>query len=270
MAGATTAKRDERRGSASPPSGRRPRGGGSGARPAWRRLANKRLAVVALVLAALLGGFAGWALYGSNWLRVERVQASGTRVLTADEVVGAAAVGTGGPLASVDTDGVAARLRKELPRIKSVDVQRSWPHTVKLVVTERTPAVLLHGGDGRYTEVDAEGVRYATVVRPPRKVPVLEVAADNSPSLKRFDAERLRAEAIKVAGQLPVTLRHATRTIKVTSYDSITLQLADDRTVLWGSAERGKAKARVLTALMKAAKGADHFDVSAPSAPAAS
>nr|WP_206314021.1 FtsQ-type POTRA domain-containing protein [Streptomyces coryli] len=237
-------------------------------------MANKRLAAVLLVLAVLLGGFAGWALYGSNWLRVERVQATftegSTRVLSPDEVVGTAAVGTGGPLASVDTDAVTARLEQELPRIKSVDVQRSWPHTVKLVVTERTPAVLLRGGDGRYTEVDAEGVRYATVVRPPKRVPVLEVAAAKSPSLERFGPDRLRAEAIKVAGQLPVELRHRTRTIKVTSYDAITLQLADDRTVLWGSAEKGAVKARVLTALMKAAKGADHFDVSAPSAPAAS
>ena len=39
---------------------------------------------------------------------------------------------------------------------------------------------------------------------------------------------------------------------------------------MWGSGEDGPAKARALTALMKASPKAGHFDVSAPTAPAAS
>ncbi|KPC79289.1 hypothetical protein ADL35_19725, partial [Streptomyces sp. NRRL WC-3753] len=42
--------------------------------------------------AALLGGAAVWALYGSSWLRVESVTAEGTRVLTPAQVEKAAAV----------------------------------------------------------------------------------------------------------------------------------------------------------------------------------
>ena len=61
-----------------------------------------------------------------------------------------------------------------------------------------------------------------------------------------------------------------TRTVLVRSYDDVELELADGRTVAWGSAENGRAKARSLTALMKAASGARHFDVSVPTAPASS
>ena len=46
------------------------------------------------------------------------------------------------------------------------------------------------------------------------------------------------------------------------------LELSRGRTVVWGSGEKGAAKARALTALMKAAPKARHFDVSAPTAPA--
>ncbi|KOG90098.1 cell division protein FtsQ, partial [Streptomyces varsoviensis] len=82
--------------------------------------------------------------------------------------------------------------------------------------------------------------------------------------------DRLRREAVRVAAELPAAVRKDTRTIRVRSYDSITLELTGDREVVWGSGERGAEKARTLTALMKAARGADHFDVSAPSSPAVS
>jgi len=56
----------------------------------------------------------------------------------------------------------------------------------------------------------------------------------------------------------------------VGSYDGITVELSGGRDVMWGSEEDGSLKASVLTALMKARPGAAHFDVSAPTAPAAS
>ena len=55
------------------------------------------------MLAAALGGFGVWALYGSNWLLVERVSVSGTEVLTTEQVRAAAGVPVGTPLLSVDT-----------------------------------------------------------------------------------------------------------------------------------------------------------------------
>ena len=86
----------------------------------------------------LVAAGAVWVLYGSSWLRVTRVPVSGTRVLTPAEVRDAAAVPVGAPLVSVDTDAIAARMRRKLPRIDTVDVSRSWPHGIELKVTERT------------------------------------------------------------------------------------------------------------------------------------
>jgi cell division protein FtsQ len=212
-------------------------------------------------------------LYGSAWLRIGHVAVSGTRVLTPAEVREAADVPVGTPMISVDTGAIEARLRHKLPRIDTVDVVRSWPHEIDLKVTERTPVLLIRNG-GNFTEVDDEGVRFATVSKVPNGVPSLELSASRSgsgaASNRRFGADRLVRAAVRVAGDLPPAVAQGTRSVQVRSCDDISLALADGRTVAWGSAENGRAKARTLTALMKAAPGARHFDVSVPTAPASS
>lgn len=257
--------RPERSSSARPSPRWRP-GQGAGRRP----LPGPRaVLLIATLLVLLVSGV--WLFYGSAWLRVEQVTTSGTRVLTPTEVKAAAAVPVGAPLVSVDTDEIEDRLRRALPRVDSVDVVRSWPHGIELNLIERTPVLLVEKG-GKFTEVDAKGVRFATVdaAKAPKGVPLLELTADQSPSLRRFDADRLTAEAVGVAGDLPAPVAGDTKIVRVRSYDSITLELTGGRTVVWGSGEDGEAKVRALLALMKAAPKAGHFDVSAPTAPAAS
>jgi cell division protein FtsQ len=232
-----------------------------------------RTIIILACVTVLLGAGAVWALYGSQWLRVRDVAVSGTAVLTPQQVREAADVPVGAPLASVDTGAIEARLRRELPRIHTVDVARSWPHGISLEVTERTPVLVVRKGSN-FVEVDDEGVRFATVSEAPRGVPLLETAVSSSrsaaASLRRFGEARLVWEAVEAAGSLPAGVARQTRLVKVRSYDDISLELGAGRTVAWGSAENGAAKGRALTALMKAAPGARHFDVSAPTAPASS
>lgn len=220
-----------------------------------------------------LGSGAFWLLYGSDLVRVERVSVSGAGVLTPDQVRDAAAVPLGEQLISVDTEAIESRLAKALPRIDTVDVVRSWPDEITLNVTERSP-VLVVRKEGKFVEVDDEGVRFATVAKAPRGVPELKWETSRSgsaaASLRRIGDDRLVRAAVRVAGVLPEAVARATRSVKVRSYDDISLELADGRTVDWGSEEKGAEKGRTLTALMKAEPGARHFDVSVPTAPASS
>ncbi|CCK30738.1 Cell division protein [Streptomyces davaonensis JCM 4913] len=260
MAGSTTAERGERQQQSSGP-------------PPARRVRPPRLRTIIILAVALvlLGAGGVWVLYGSNWLRVERVTVSGTRVLTPEQVREAADVPVGSPLVSVDTDAIESRLKRKLPRIDVVDVGRSWPDGIGLKVTERTPVLIVRKG-GNFVEVDGEGVRFATVSVAPKGVPALELTPSSSDSaaasLRRFGEDRLVREAVRVADAVPAAVARDTRTVKVRSYDDISLELADGRTVDWGSSEKGAAKARTLAALMKASPGARHFDVSVPTAPA--
>ncbi|MFF1703548.1 cell division protein FtsQ/DivIB [Streptomyces sp. NPDC058252] len=259
MAGPSTAQRGERQKLKSGPP--RP--------PRLGRLRRPRTLIILMIAVVLTGAAVVWVLYGSQWLRVERVSASGMRVLTAEQVREAAAVPVGSPLISVDTDAIEERLRRKLPRIDSVDVVRSWPHGIGLKVTERTPVLMVKKG-AKFDEVDAKGVRFATVSDAPQGVPVLELTVSRSVGLRRFGTDRLVREAVRVAGDIPAAVAQDTRTVKVRSYDSISLELKGGRSVEWGSDEKGDTKARTLTALMKAAPQARHFDVSAPTAPASS
>ncbi|MFF0018327.1 cell division protein FtsQ/DivIB [Streptomyces sp. NPDC005374] len=262
MAGSTTAERGERQQESSGP-------------PPVRGLRARRLRTIIILAGVLVLLSAGsvWLLYGSQWLRVERVSVSGTDVLTPEQVREAADVPVGSPLISVDTDAIAARLRRKLPRIDAVDVTRSWPHGIGLKVTERTPVLLVQKG-GNFVEVDDEGVRFATVSRAPKGVPALQLTlsqpGSRAASLRRFGESRLVREAVRVAGDIPAAVARATRSVKVRSYDDISLELNDGRTVAWGSSEKGAAKARTLTALMKATPDARHFDVGVPTAPVSS
>ncbi|MFC9226299.1 cell division protein FtsQ/DivIB [Streptomyces hygroscopicus] len=263
MAGPSTAERGARR--TSPP-GPPPR------RSAVRRrlrLPGRRTLLLIAVAVILLGAGAVWLLYGSSWLRAERVRVTGTTVLTAEEVRDAADVSLNTPLVTVDTGAIEHRLRERLPRIAKVGVSRSWPHTISLAVTERRPEAIVEEG-GKFHEVDAAGVRFSTVSKRPKGVPLLEMEPDRSPSSRHFGPARLRRAAARVVTQLPEKVRRDTRSLRVRSYDSITLELTGGRTVAWGSAERGEAKAKTLTALMKARPDGSHFDVTAPSSPAVS
>ncbi|MEU6392651.1 FtsQ-type POTRA domain-containing protein [Streptomyces sp. NPDC046939] len=269
MAGASTADRGER------DEAEASSAGPSGPPPPRLRLPRLRTLVVSGVLLALIGAGVVWVLYGSQWLRVERVTASGTDVLTPGQVREAAAVPVGAPLVSVDTGAIEERIRRSLPRVDSVDVVRSWPHGIGLKVTERKPVLLIEdaGNSGKFIEVDHEGVRFATVDKAPKGVPRLELTPDQAgaaASLRRFGTDRLLREAVRVAGNLPAAVGRDTRTVRVRSYDDISLGLTGGRTVVWGSAEKGGAKGRVLRGLMKAAPKASHFDVSVPTAPASS
>ncbi|MFI9821332.1 cell division protein FtsQ/DivIB [Streptomyces sp. NPDC052013] len=265
MAGSTTEERA--------PRGER-RQESSGPAPV-RRLGRRHLRVIVVlaIVLAFTGSGAFWLLYGSDLVRAEKVSVSGTRILTPEQVREAADVPLGEPLISVDTDAIASRVSRKLPRIDTVDVDRSWPHGIVLKVTERTPVLLVQKG-GKFIEVDEEGVRFATVSRAPKGVPTLELTVSRTGSaaagLRRFGEDRLVREAVRVARAVPDSVARTTRSVKVRSYDDISLELKDGRTVAWGSSEKGAAKGRTLTALMKAAPHARHFDVSVPTAPASS
>jgi cell division protein FtsQ len=234
-----------------------------------RRPFPRRTVLFALIALTVLVAGGTWAVYGSSLMRAEKITVGGNQELTDDQIIKAAAVPLGGALVSVDTGAVHKRLLAALPRIKEVDVERSWPHTIRLKVTERTSSAVLKSG-AKFIEVDRDGVRFATVSSAPHGAPLVQLTDPQSASVRQFGTKRLLQAAIAVSGDLPETLHGQATAIRVRSYDGITVELSGGRDVMWGSDEDGAQKASVLTALMKAQPDAEHFDVSAPIAPAAS
>jgi len=225
------------------------------ARRQWARrwLVWRSAAVGVLVLAVVGAGV--WLVFSSSVLAVRGVRVEGTEVLDPRIVRARAAVPMGTPLATVDLGAIATRVEK-LPAVASVDVSRSWPDQVRVLVRERVAVAVVERG-GHLRGLDEHGVIFRDYLSRPADLPVLRMRAGT-----RADA---LAEAARVAGSLPHPLATRVSFVRVHTVDTISLALRDGRTVVWGSAASSPEKARVLAVLLH--QKARVYDVSVPGQP---
>jgi cell division protein FtsQ len=207
---------------------------------------------IALAAAVVVVAFGAWLVWFSSVLSAREVRVLGAVSVSADSIRQAAAVPVGQQLARVDVGGISARVGA-IPRVASVEVRRGWPDVLVVVVTERTPLVVVRDG-ADYTFVDATGARFGSVAVPPRGMPT--VAALGEPAL---------ASALDVVAALPDDVRAAVTRVVARTRDDVVLSLPGGATVQWGSAEESARKLEVLRALLRV--GARHYDVSAPDLP---
>lgn len=213
-----------------------------------RALRRTRNAVVVLVPVATLS----WVVLGSTWLAVDRVDVSGTGRLSAAAVTAAAGIEPGTPLARVDTGTVEDRVAALAP-VADVAVRRTWPGTLTVEVTERTPVAGVLAG-GAVTLVDADGVPFAQERALPPGLVQLDVAAAGPD-----DAATLAALAVHA--DLPEPLRARVRAVKAPSPAAVVLLLRDGRQIVWGGEGGTATKAAAALALL--GKPGTVFDVSA-------
>ena len=236
-------------------------------RPAPHILRRRRIALLVVVL-VLLGGLAGGVallLYGSGLADVETVTVDGALAVPQDQVLAAAAIPTGGPLAGVDTSGAEQRVAA-LPGVASVTVGRDWPHTVVVTVVERVAVALADTPKGLML-VDRTGVPYEQAPEVPPALPHLNVSITGT--ITPGDVQT--TAGLGVLAALPDAVRSQVLTITVIApaatggLPTVELALSDDRRVVWGSAENSQRKAAVLTALLT--ERGSVFDVASPDLP---
>ncbi len=225
-------------------------------RERWRRLSVT--ITVTLVLLAITAYIIVWH---TSVFALTTVRVTGEKNVRAQQIIAAAALGNGTPLASLDTGGAASRIEK-LPPIATASVSLDWPHTAVITVTERVPAALIPNGS-RYDVVDVSGVIFGAVATPTAGLPVIQV---QGPSAVKAAVVPGALAALKALA--PDIVRQVTG-ISATSAYSISLKLRGGSVVNWGGADDASAKAADLSALLRLGKAA-RYDVSAPDAPAMS
>jgi len=229
--------------------------------PGPRRRRRIRLAIFAGV--ALIVIAAVWLVWFSPVLEVREVRVVGMEGARAQEVLAAAAVPTGVPLARIDT-AAAERAVRELPWVAAAEVRRGWPSEVVLAVQTRVAmAVLAEGAAapgqatgpaaGATLAIDGSGAVFESSDPLPRKLPRVRA---QGPAL---------AAAMEVVTGLPDDLLNRVVIVAATTRDDIDLTLRSGDVVRWGSAQDGEAKAEVLRVLLR--RKADMYDVSAPELP---
>lgn len=223
-------------------------------RPSARTVKGLSL-IVWLILLSLASVVLGLVLYFTPLMSARSLDVSGTGIVTREEVVEVAAVRLGTPLLQIDTDVVANRVAG-IRRVASARVQREYPSTLRITITERIPVVVKDFPDGPHL-FDRDGVDFATAPPPPG-LPFIDVdnpgPADPATRAALEVMTALRPEVVAQVGR-----------IAAPSVASITLTLADGRTVVWGTTDRTDEKAEKLAALLT--QPGRVYDVSSPDLP---
>ena len=218
-----------------------------------RRRLLVKIMIPLLALVLIIAGI--WVFGFSRVFAVRAVQVHGISTVSESQVLQAAQVPAGVPLARIDPSQLAARV-EAIPAVESSVVHRSWPSTIVITVRERRPVFVIEQ-QGSYLLVDKFGVGYRVLSARPADQVLAQVAAPNPAIL---------SEIATVVAVLPDSIRGQVSTVSADSPSGITLRLTKGRQVFWGDDSRSADKLRVLQALLK--HSASRYDVSAPDQPA--
>jgi len=243
---------------------------------AARRAEGRRRLRVLVAAVALVGGVAiAYAVTRSPLLDVDHLAVRGAQHTPVAAVERAAGIHTGAAMAWIDT-GRAAHGIEALPYVLRADVVRSWPDTVRITVTERTPVAWVDDA-GRHAVVDGSGRVLALVSTPPAGLPQLAVAVPAGAHPARPLAAAPGAElpaafrsAAEVAGGLGPYVAPGTKVVTA-GPTGVTLQLASGPEVRMGDPDDVLVKVKAAFAVIGAlgATTPHYVDVSVPTNPVA-
>lgn len=211
--------------------------------------------LVWLIVLTVISVALGLVLYFTPVMSARSLAVIGTGAVTREQVLDAAQVRLRTPLLQIDTDAVADRVAG-IRAVATARVQREYPSTLRITIAERIPLVVKDFPDGPHL-FDRDAVDFATAPPPPG-LPYLDVdnPGPTDPST-RAALEVLTALRPEVVAQVS--------RIAALSVASITLTLADGRTVVWGTTDRTDEKADKLAALLT--QPGRVYDVSSPDLP---
>jgi hypothetical protein len=133
----------------------------------WRSLILQGLSL-ALLLALVIVPLClfGWLLFFTNMFDVQAVTVVDAREETASEVkkiINEEITDSpfGKKIFFVQTENIEERVRERLAAVRTVHVVRKLPGTIRAIVQEKTPALLLLSG-GKYYFLDEAGIAYET------------------------------------------------------------------------------------------------------------
>jgi cell division protein FtsQ len=196
----------------------------------------------------------------SPLLALEKIVVVGTELVSEKSILKDLGYLKGRPLPQISNEEITKKLSKyEL--IDSVSIVSVPPHTLKVLITERTAIALVQVNGVAY-RYDAVGVQLGRATST-EKLPVI-LASGNPATSKSF------SRAVNVILSLPLSLLPKVQSIRATSKDNVVLSLrSNSQRVLWGDSSQPGLKAKVLGALMQNYDDRIGltFDISSPNQP---
>lgn len=208
-----------------------------------------------VLLTAGVVGTAAWLVFLSPVLGVRSVEIVGNITVPSDRIKQQAGVPDLHPLATVDLAEVESRVLA-IRQIAAAKVDRVWPGTVRIEVTEREPVAAVQAGD-KFAIVDRHGVVIEVATARPPVLPLLKV---DQPA----EGDPATMAALQVVASVPAEVAGKVRQVRAGTAEGVTLELSDGRTVVWGGTDRAQEKGRILTSLLRRERSATRYDVSSP------
>ncbi|WP_034631289.1 cell division protein FtsQ/DivIB [Desulfotruncus alcoholivorax] len=212
---------------------------------------------------------AAYVLLQSPIFTISNIYVTGNNSLPAGDVIKVSGIVTGMNIFKADINTAVSKI-KAIPMVKDVKATRKFPHTVVIEISERAPIALVLW-DGRFVEVDAEGVYLRRGKAGTTGLPVitggrLQAFGPGKP-VKGTEFEK----ALKVVGQLPVELRQNLSEVNVSGDERVTLYTIEGTECRLGFAEDAGKKGnyiwQVLQELKEKGKKIEYVDFSIANSP---
>jgi cell division protein FtsQ len=218
--------------------------------------------LLAVAAIALFTG-ATWTTTRSALLDVDHIEVTGNSVVTPAEAAGGAGLHRGEPMVSVNTTAAERHLRR-MPWVDTAVVERAFPNTVRIHVTERVAAAIAARPAGGWVLLDRGGRVLAE--RAERTADLSEVIGAGAPPAPGTDLTAARP-ALDVVSALPEPLRRQVQSVTLDG-ETVRLQMGA-REVRFGPPTQVAAKVAALSVLLErvGSRIVAVLDVSVPQAP---
>lgn len=220
-----------------------------------RVIRRRRIALgagVGVLVSLLMWGLV--ALYRAPVFEVDKIEVTGTKHLDRAAVLKRAAIPADATLTRLGARGIETRLMAD-PWIASARVDRDFPHTVRLEITERTPAAVVDAGGTKLWVVSSDGFWLGKRSGEESDVVVVRDIERIVPRVGGKAQTPELVNAITLVAGLSDELRARTRLVSAPSIEKTALVTIDDVEIFFGEATQIARKDRIAREILKREKG---------------
>ena len=245
-----------------------------------------RLGIIAGILVVL--AISALIVYNSSAFTIESVSVKGVEHLTASDMQELAGVDSGTTLLRVDTGAIKENLKKDA-WVADVKVNRVFPSTLEIVVTERTIAAVVEvpsenaktttswaiASDGMWLmpipDRDSEAGRRTSskVFEDAESVlHITDVPYGTKPQVGSYCSDADVNNALAIVAGMTTELADRIASVKATETESTTLTITNGPDIVFGTADNIREKERVCLEIMKEhPDGVTYINVRSPDRP---
>ena len=219
--------------------------------------------VLVAVAAILLFTGATWTTTRSALLDVDHIEVTGGSIVTPAEAMAGAGLRSGQPMVSVDS-AVAERRLRRLPWVETATVERAFPNTVRIHLTERAAVAAAARPAGGWVLLDRGGRVLAEQPDLAADLPQIIGAGGTPAPGENLDTAR---PALDVVAALPEAVRRDVDSVQLDG-EAVTLKMGS-REIRIGPPTQLAAKVAALGVLLErvGSRSVAVLDVRVPQAP---